>query len=250
MSREAREWVWNDAPITDPRQMLILLSLADVANEHGGGSYPSKQRLAADSRSDPRTVQRHLRTMVDLGILAVEEKATQHRPTTYMLAAFRGDNLSPLDSPGETPGEAQGRHRGDTGETPAASSPLIGTGKGSGRNISEITPHHTSSHLVPLDAFWDIYPKRNGKRLYRNQTQPLWEKLVDEERRAAVIGARHYGEAVAQGLTIAKDPHRWLRDKCWGDWQTPAEANSVHSDGHVDEIEEIEMRVRRREGSL
>lgn len=128
MSREAQNWVWDEAPVDDPRDMLILLSLADVADAQGGSAFPSVARLARDCRSDARTVQRHLSGMVKAGVLEIEKKASQHRPTTYRIAPLftRGDNLSLLEIRGDT----QGRLRGDTGVTNDDSALLYRTGSG------------------------------------------------------------------------------------------------------------------------
>jgi hypothetical protein len=71
--------------------------------------------------------------------------------------------------------------------------------------------------------FWNIYPKRNGKRLGRKITETKWAKLTPDEQALAMIGATHYAAAVASGVTIAKDPERFLRHQCWEDWQEPAE---------------------------
>jgi hypothetical protein len=97
-------------------------------------------------------------------------------------------------------------------------------------------------HLDPLlgfDHFWPAYPKRDGKRLERGKCEALWRKLTLDQRRAAYIGAQHYAQAVNDGLTIAKDPARWLRDKSWTDWQEPATPSGqsgssyVNSHGHT-----------------
>lgn len=204
--------MWEAQSITDPRQLLILLSLADVADEYGGNAYPSVSRMARDARSNSRTVQRHLSALVKQGTLEIEKSSTQHRPTTYRMPHVRGDSLSPLD--------AQTRHRGDTGVTNGTSTPLIGTGIGMDAHLLEVP---STNPLLGFDLFWPEYPLRNGKRLGRGKAEAVWVKIHDiEDRRAAYRGAKNYAEAVASGLTIAKDAFRWLRDKDWTDWQEPA----------------------------
>lgn len=225
MSREAREWAWDKSPIEDPRQLLILLSLADVADEHGKNAYPSVHRLARDCRSNPRTVQRHLTAMVKEGILRVEQKSTQHRPTTYMIAAMdegpRGDSLTPLDGPAVT----QERLRGDSGVTNPDSPPIDRTGSGIGIEARETRV--ACDATTGFQDFWDAYPKRNGRRLGRAKCEVRWKKLDLDTRRAAWRGARHYCADVDAGLQIAKDPERWLRDRCWEEWQEPSKPGVV-----------------------
>ena len=200
MSREARDWVWNDAPVNDPRKLLILLSLADVADEFGSGAYPSKARLARDSRSDERTVQRHLGAMIKDGLLQVEEKANQHRPTTYGMPAVRGDNLSPLEPP-----------RGDTGETNGESSPLYGTGSNSA----------PEDRTRGFDVFWESYPRRKGERRGKKVTREKWAKLPLDDKRAAYRGLPAYA---ARAGEFPKDPERYLTGRLWEDDYQPPEA--------------------------
>lgn len=78
--------------------------------------------------------------------------------------------------------------------------------------------------LLGFEQFWHAYPKRNGKRLGRGKCEALWQKIADiDDRRAAYRGAVNYAGCADVGDTIAKDPERWLRDRCWTDWQSPAE---------------------------
>lgn len=77
--------------------------------------------------------------------------------------------------------------------------------------------------LTGFDAFWEAWPKRGGKRLYRGKAEDQWRKLTLEQRRAAYRGARHYAAASDAGTQGAMDAFRWLRDGAWTDWQEPAD---------------------------
>jgi Helix-turn-helix domain len=120
VSREARDWVWDEAPVEDPRRLLILLSLADVADEWGGGAYPSVERMAKDSRSGVRTVQRHLGGLLDEKVLEIEAPAVQHKPTTYRFRELfeRSSQGRQTGTPGQRQYRGQGRHMSDTPKTP------------------------------------------------------------------------------------------------------------------------------------
>ena len=72
--------------------------------------------------------------------------------------------------------------------------------------------------LRGFDKFWDAYPKRNGKRVGRQDAEKRWRPLSLDDRRAAWRGAVNYAQAVDRGLTIAKDAFRFLRDRSWEDW--------------------------------
>jgi len=197
MSHEATNWVRNEASTDDrvggdPRKLLLLLSLADVADQWGGNAFPSKSRLARESCSDPRTVQRHLSAMVKTGLLEVQQKSSAQRPTTYrILGVFSDDDdaegrqfVSPKKGHrGETDGRAEGRQfvspgetvclpRGDRRETNRQSSPIKEPGTNNNppyspptTPIAENCSPGGSLVLRPsdFDAFWDIYPRHVAK---------------------------------------------------------------------------------------
>ena len=71
--------------------------------------------------------------------------------------------------------------------------------------------------------FWDSYPSRNGKKLDKAKTAMAWSRLAQAQRSEALDAVAHYSAAVGEGLTLAKDPLRWLQGRCWADWQTPAQ---------------------------
>lgn len=79
--------------------------------------------------------------------------------------------------------------------------------------------------------FWSLYPTRNGKRLYRAKAEDQWKRLCPPERDRAIAGVEHYRIACGTGITIAKDAFRWLRDKAFEDWQTPATPDAS-TNGH------------------
>lgn len=83
--------------------------------------------------------------------------------------------------------------------------------------------------LYGFDFFWETYPKRNGRRIGRGLCEKRWVKLSLGERRDAYRGALNYAKDCDLGLTIAKDPDRWLRDRLWQDWQltTPVKSTTV-----------------------
>lgn len=87
------------------------------------------------------------------------------------------------------------------------------------RNKTEVPNGAREESESRFDAhFWPEYPARDGKKLEKAKALAEWLKLPIEAQRAAVKGARHYA---ASGQR-AKDAYRWLRDRCFDDWQTPA----------------------------
>jgi hypothetical protein len=100
--------VW-DLPLP-PAQKLVLLKLADCANDDGRNAYPSVGLLVSSCTMSRRTVQRVLAELVETGHLVVDVEASHHRPTTYRVhpdpVPVRGANLAPLPAAGGASSEA------------------------------------------------------------------------------------------------------------------------------------------------
>jgi hypothetical protein len=84
-------------------------------------------------------------------------------------------------------------------------------------SASELSAERFEEH------FWPNYPRRNGKRLGKPKALAQWQRLSIEDQRRAVRGLRNYADACNAGKTLAKDAHRWLRDRDWKEWLTPAD---------------------------
>jgi hypothetical protein len=97
-----------------------------------------------------------------------------------------------------------------------------------------------SEQDVGFETAWIRYPPRNGKRLAKAKAQAVWNKLSAADRELVITAVGNYATACEAGLTIAKDAHRWLRDRDFADWQTPARASpngSEASEHYTDEDE-------------
>ncbi|MBW3663553.1 MAG: hypothetical protein KY469_10675 [Actinobacteria bacterium] len=86
--------------------------------------------------------------------------------------------------------------------------------------------------LSTFQAWWELYPPRNGKRIGKGKALQAWRRLSLEQRRRAWIGARN----LAASDQLPKDPVRFLRPDTAGefpfdDWQTPATSNGSARDG-------------------
>jgi hypothetical protein len=93
-----------------------------------------------------------------------------------------------------------------------------------------------------FEAFWQVYPARDGKKVGRGNALIEWRKLTWEQRRRAYTGARN----LAAGDSLPKDPERFLRrakggkgDFPFDDWQQagaghyadPMRVEDVRADG-------------------
>ncbi|MFD8385250.1 helix-turn-helix domain-containing protein [Streptomyces sp. NPDC059679] len=91
MSLTPMLWAMKAAPVADTTEKLILISLAERADEDGCDAFPSKATLAKDAICDEKTVQRKLGKLVDRKLIGLgDQRAAQYiekryRPKVYDL---------------------------------------------------------------------------------------------------------------------------------------------------------------------
>lgn len=132
MSVRVQSHVWDlDLPTTEK---MVLLILADHADDEGQNAWPSVARIARKASISERQVQRILRSLCDSGFIAVERQAggsreqrEDRRPNRYTIRMDGVTSVTPRSSSRgdiETP-------RGDTGVangvTPMSPEPYIDT---------------------------------------------------------------------------------------------------------------------------
>ncbi|SBW21024.1 hypothetical protein FDG2_1868 [Candidatus Protofrankia californiensis] len=77
-------WVWESST-TAGNERLVLLAIADTADDNGGNAWPSVATLARKTRLDARTVQRVIRRLVAGGHLLVATAAGRGGSNVYTL---------------------------------------------------------------------------------------------------------------------------------------------------------------------
>ncbi len=108
-------WVLEHSPVDQPTHRLVLLSIANHANEHGARSWPSQATIAREAKVSKRTVQRAIQQLENDGDLIVHERGggtarTQERYRT------NGYTIVGVFSPGATQARPLNRSRGDNGD--------------------------------------------------------------------------------------------------------------------------------------
>ena len=125
MSVKQMALVWDlDLPSTEK---LVLLKLADCADDRGRNSFPSVDRIGAECGLARRSVQRMLSKLRDLQLIEVEQGALFDRPTTYRIRPDRGAKLAPLDIGGaiDADGGRQIEHEGAPHDRPIRHDPSV-----------------------------------------------------------------------------------------------------------------------------
>lgn len=97
MSIQQMTRAWQlDLPMAEK---MVLLKLADCADDRGSNAWPSVERLAKRCSVSVRKVQYVLRTLRTAGLIEVQAAPTHRRPTTYRLRLERGKLLIDDDDP-------------------------------------------------------------------------------------------------------------------------------------------------------
>lgn len=98
MSVRVMSAVW-DMPMDSSAQKLVLLALADNAND-AGECYPSLTTISRKTSLDERTVRRAIRQLQQLGFMSVAERAG--RSSLFSISLTTLKNATPInDTPGK-----------------------------------------------------------------------------------------------------------------------------------------------------
>lgn len=173
MSIHVMSWVWKNAPL-DGTDLLVLLCIADHADEHGENAWPSVQTIARYARRKPRRVQQIVRDLESAGLIAVElqkggtaDMPADRRPNRYRVIMDDGVQSPPGSDPAGCSPEPGGvQSEPPRGATQTAPNPSMEPSM----NRNDRTPARasTSTSVVSADsaefiAFWLRYPRKVGK---------------------------------------------------------------------------------------
>lgn len=85
MSVRVTSWVWDHATTVGGNDLLVLLAIADHADDTGANAWPSIATLARKTRINERTVQRIIRRLTDAGHLLVRATTGGRRSNRYTI---------------------------------------------------------------------------------------------------------------------------------------------------------------------
>jgi len=207
------EWLLDEA---SPRAVVLYAMLRRYSGQ--SGCYPKRRTLWERLGVTESTLDRLVKELVTLEAVQVVPRFGPDGNRTsneYLLA----------DAKGVYPKSAEGGPRADMGGVPASEGvaerePLNERKTSTPPSLALVGTYVPYAH--PFDAFWEAYPRRNGKRVLKADAVKVWAKMTPKERDLAMASVGHYRSACDSGLTIACDAVRWLRRKSWEDWDTPA----------------------------
>jgi hypothetical protein len=102
MSVRVMTWVWEHSPVGGS-DLLMMLAIADCANDDGANAWPSVATLARKCRIDERTVQRVIRRLVTGGHLMVAKQGGGRGTNVYRVVIDELSTPPAICHPGSLP---------------------------------------------------------------------------------------------------------------------------------------------------
>lgn len=101
--------------------------------------------------------------------------------------------------------------------------------------IREEKKRREKEYCDTFDEFWNLYPKRNGKRLGKDESLDKLKKHVEPKDFDSFLAAtKNYSQSQTATTNYAKDPFRWIPK--WQDWLEPevSSGNGQHSTAELE----------------
>lgn len=221
-------WALKTAPVPDPISHLVLIGLADHANDDGTGARPAVSKLADYARCSSRSVQNKLRVLVELGLIwpgdqrGVEHLPSNRRPVVYDLDIF-GVNQVRIKNLGVN----ENAFRGEPGDVLGCIPVPPGVNVCADRTVLEPSLNRPSEpsmlNAADFADFWATYPRKTAKA----SAVKAWKKALKTTTAETIIaGARRYAEDPSREAKFTAYPATWLNDGRWEDEALPAGASS------------------------
>jgi hypothetical protein len=152
-------WVLRNSKATLGSR-LVLLVLADYADEEGGSCWPSVKTIARETLLSERQVQYNLRHLAQIGEIAVEEEGGGRKSTRYKVCMGESPGVQYLH-PSEPSNELRGATHCTPGVQPIAPDPLV-------EPPEEQTSLAAAPRARPRNPIWDTLTEVFGEPTTRS----------------------------------------------------------------------------------
>ena len=235
MSIKIMQWVWDEGP-EEATEMLVLLALADIADDEGL-CWPSVARIARKCRMSDRNARRIIRRLEDGGWLLTQEQRGRNQTNRYT-----------IQKPDKKIGQFVRADKCDMeNRTNATVKPDTAMSAEPSRTVSiepslfmcaEEEPSSSQQKSQNVDEaferFWQAYPKegRKSKKAVKDKfRRALKEADADQiiaavKRYAAWLVSARPGEF----RPPAKNALTWINQGCWDDDLTGAPSGNAEAD--------------------
>jgi hypothetical protein len=197
--------VWRESK-SKGRARLVLLSIADHQGELG--AWPSIETLAKMVNSSPRSVQRDIQDLIELGELVVEFRSA---PTYGPYKA----NRYFVNLPGVTDGVSEVTKTAsevtdlDSEVTESASEVTAGGVLTLNRTLNKTL---TKEAEESFETFWNLYPRKVGKA----DSLKAWKQVLKKKTADEMIGlTKAYSESKLPDMTYIPYPASWLNKELY-----------------------------------
>jgi hypothetical protein len=200
MSIQIMNAVWRESK-SKGRARLVLLSIADHQGELG--AWPSIETLAKMVNSSPRSVQRDIQDLIELGELVVEFRSA---PTYGPYKA----NRYFVNLPGVTDGVSEVTKTAPEvtdleSEVTESASEVTAVGVLTlNRTLKETLTKEVDESF---ETFWNLYPKKVAKA----DALKAWKQVLKKKTADEMIGlTKAYSESKLPDMTYIPYPASWL----------------------------------------
>jgi len=152
-------WVLRNSKATLGSR-LVLLVLADYADEEGGSCWPSVKTIARETLLSERQVQYNLRHLQEIGEITVEEKGGGRKSTRYRVSMGETPGVQILH-PSENGSQSRGATHCTPEVQPIAPDPLV-------EPPEEQTSLAAAPRARPRNAIWDTLTEVFGEPTTRS----------------------------------------------------------------------------------
>jgi hypothetical protein len=200
MSIQIMNAVWRESK-SKGRARLVLLSIADHQGELG--AWPSIETLAKMVNSSPRSVQRDIQDLIELGELVVEfRSAPTYGP--YKANRYFVNLPGVTDGVSEVTKTASEVTDSESEVTESASEVTAGGVLTLNRTLKETL---TKQADESFDTFWNLYPKKVAKA----DALKAWKQVLKKKTADEMIGiTKAYSESKLPDMTYIPYPASWL----------------------------------------
>jgi hypothetical protein len=200
MSIQIMNAVWRESK-SKGRARLVLLSIADHQGELG--AWPSIETLANMVNSSPRSVQRDIQDLIELGELVVEfRSAPTYGP--YKANRYFVNLPGVTDGVSEVTKTASEVTDSQSEVTESASEVTAGGVLTLNRTLKETL---TKQADESFETFWNLYPKKVAKA----DALKAWKQVLKKKTADEMIGiTKAYSESKLPDMTYIPYPASWL----------------------------------------
>lgn len=233
MSIKIMQQVWESAPVSGGT-LLVLLALADSADDKLRSCFPGIESLAHKARLSERQVKRAIAELCEVGIISVERNASPYKTNLYTVRQIetwpRGDNMSPTPEASDVTFATTG---GDThvpsDGTPMSPKPLVTSDQPSDL-FGSSEPQSQREVKIEEDRameFWEAYPRCKRKtdridalKVFRRIVAGKHRDIPKTDPEIIIAAVRRYAQA-GDDPEYMPLPTTWLNNARWEQYPPP-----------------------------